>query len=214
MTHLVAPSATSGVLVLADISGYTSFLQAVTLAHRDDAFADGAVPDAYAVMSSLLDGIVGRLVPPFALSKLEGDAVFAYAPDSAAVPRGPQLLQCLTECYDDFRRRVDTARDVWPCWCEACSRIEMLDLKFIVHAGPYVVQEIAGRSELVGPEVVIAHRLLKSSAAEVVGHGAFALVTEVAAARLELLPEAAIPIVETYDHYPPVGAHVFALRDA
>lgn len=61
-----------GPLLLADISGYTAFLQAVTEAHRDDAFADGAVPEAYRLMSSLLDGIVACIVPPFTLSKLEG----------------------------------------------------------------------------------------------------------------------------------------------
>ena len=78
MTVRSTQSVGSGLLVLADISGYTSFLQAVTLAHRNDAFADGAVPDAYAVISSLLDGIVERLAPPLTLAKLEGDAVFAY----------------------------------------------------------------------------------------------------------------------------------------
>ena len=29
------------------ISGYTSFLRDVEVTHRDDAFADGAIPDAY-----------------------------------------------------------------------------------------------------------------------------------------------------------------------
>ena len=44
VTNQEAPSAASGQLLLADISGYTSFLQTVALAHKDDAFADGAVP--------------------------------------------------------------------------------------------------------------------------------------------------------------------------
>ena len=67
-------------------SGYTSFLQDVALEHRDDAFADGAVPDAYAVMSNLLNGIVEQVIPPFRLSKLEGDAVFAYATEDSMPP--------------------------------------------------------------------------------------------------------------------------------
>ncbi len=214
MTNQEAPSAASGLLLLADISGYTSFLQSVTLAHQDDAFADGAVPDAYAMMSNVLDGIVGRVVPPFTLSKLEGDAVFAYATNSAMVPRGAAMLDCLTDCYADFRRRLGMARGIWPCWCDACSRIDVLDLKFILHAGTYVIQEIADRRELVGPEVVMAHRLLKTSAAELVGHGAFALITAAAATRFDIPTEAAVPIVETYEHYPPISAHVFPLREA
>ena len=82
------PRRADGPLLLADIGGYTAFLRAVATAHESDAFANGAIPDAYAMMSSLLDGIVGRLVPPFTLSKLEGDAVFAYATDGSTVPRG------------------------------------------------------------------------------------------------------------------------------
>jgi hypothetical protein len=212
VTSQEAPRAASGPLLLADISGYTSFLQSVALAHQDDAFADGAVPDAYAVMSNLLDGIVGRVVPPFTLSKLEGDAVFAYAPDAAAIPHGAAMLDCFAECYAEFRRRVGKARDFSTCWCDVCSRIDVLDLKFILHAGAYVIQEIAGRRELVGPEVVMAHRLLKTGAAELVGHGAYALITVAAAARFDIPTEAAVPIVETYEHYPPISAHVFPLR--
>ena len=154
------PRTANGPLLLADIGGYTSFLRAVATWHANDAFANGAVPDAYAMMSSLLDGIVGRLVPPFTLAKLEGDAVFAYATDGAAVPRGAALRACIDACYADFRGRLDQAHDIWSCRCDACMRIDQLDLKFILHAGPFVIQEIAGRSELVGPEVVMAHRLL------------------------------------------------------
>jgi hypothetical protein len=212
MTIRSTQSVGSGLLVLADISGYTSFLQAVTYAHRDDAFADGAVPDAYAVISSLLDGIVERLAPPLTLAKLEGDAVFAYEAASDRAPRGQGLLDCLVGCYGAFRDRVDTAHAVWQCWCEACSQIDGLDLKFVVHAGSYVIQDIAGARELVGPEVVIAHRLLKSGAAELVGHGAYALVTRAAVEHAELLADASLPIVETYEHYAPVEARVFPLR--
>ena len=214
MTSQQAPSAASGPLLLADISGYTSFLQSVALAHQDDAFADGAVPDAYAVMSNLLDGIVGRVVPPFTLSKLEGDAVFAYASETAAIPHGAAMLDCFTECYAEFRRRVSKARDFSTCWCDVCSRIDVLDLKFILHSGPFVIQEIAGSAELVGPEVVMVHRLLKNGAVELVGHGAYALITAAAAAGFDIPTEATVPIVETYEHYPtPISAHIFSLRE-
>ena len=46
------------------------------------------------------------------------------------------------------------------CWCDVCSGIDQLDLKFILHVGQFVIQDIAGQRELAGPEVVIAHRLL------------------------------------------------------
>ena len=206
-----APSAASGPLVLADISGYTSFLRSVAFEHRNDAFAGTTVPGAYAILSTLLDGIVGRLVPPFTLSKLEGDAVFAYADGTTSLPRGHDVLACFEACYADFRRRVADAHATYTCWCDACSRIDALDLKFVLHAGAFVIQDIAGRRELVGPEVVVAHRLLKSRAAELIGHNAYALVTDAAATALGIPDEDAVELVESYDDHS-VTAHVFALR--
>jgi hypothetical protein len=211
VTTTTAPTATSGPLVLADISGYTAFLQSVASAHANDAFADGAVPEAYGILTRLLDGIVGKLVPPYTLSKLEGDAVFAFATDQDEVPTGGDVLVRFGGCYADFRQRVASAKEIWPCWCDACANIEMLDLKFVLHAGPFVIQEIAGQRELVGPEVVIAHRLLKASAPELTGRSAFALVTNAAAEQLEIPLDDCIQVVESHEHYAPINAHVFSL---
>jgi Protein of unknown function (DUF2652) len=207
-----APRAASGPLILADISGYTSFLHTVTFAHRNDAFADGNVPGAYAILSTLLDGIVGRLVPPFTLSKIEGDAVFAYSDGSTTLPVGQDTLDCISACYTDFRRRVDHARATSTCWCDSCSRIDLLELKFVLHSGAFVIQDIAGQRELAGPEVVVAHRLLKSRAAELIGHNGYALVTDAASAALAIPSDGALELIETYDDHS-VNAHVFALRD-
>jgi hypothetical protein len=77
-----------------------------------------------------------------------------------------------------------------------------------------VTQEIAGKRKLVGPEVVMAHRLLKNNAAELVGHSAYALITAAAAAQLDIPTEDAVPIAESYEHYAPISAHVFPLREA
>jgi hypothetical protein len=211
VTTTTAPTATSGPLVLADISGYTAFLQSVASAHANDAFADGAVPEAYGILTRLLDGIVGKLVPPYTLSKLEGDAVFAFATDQDEVPTGSDVLVRFGGCYADFRQRVASAKEIWPCWCDACANIEMLDLKFVLHAGAFVIQEIAGQRELVGPEVVIAHRLLKASAPELTGRSAFALVTNAAAEQLEIPLDDCIQVVESHEHYAPIDAHVFSL---
>jgi len=144
MIQPTRPVPASGLLLLADISGYTGFLQTVAAAHRDDAFADGRVPDAYGLVSSLLDGIIERIVPPFTLSKIEGDAVFAFARDGEDGPRGAALLECLSACYASFRERLGSAEEIWTCQCTACSRVGALELKFVLHAGSYVVQSIAG----------------------------------------------------------------------
>ena len=200
-----------GPLFLADISGYSAFLRAVTTAHADDAFAGGAVPEAYRMMSSLLGGIVESITPPFTLSKIEGDAVFAFAHLDTEFPRGPAVLDCIHRCYADFRTRLAQAGDVWTCTCEACSRADNLDLKFILHAGRFVVHEIAGSRELSGPEVVMAHRLLKNRAAEAVRQRAYALLTEAAVSLLEVPTEGAVQVTDADDDHPTTEVFVYRL---
>lgn len=200
-----------GILLLADISGYTAFLQAVAGAHAADMAAGTFVPTAYPLLTSLLDGIIERLSPPFTLSKLEGDAVFAFAAEGSPVPRGAELLGCLTACYADYRARLGEARRLMLCRCDACRSIDTLELKFVLHQGEYVVQSVAGRPELLGPDVTVAHLLLKNHAAEVVGRSGYALLTERAAATLAIPLERAMPLTELYEHYAPVHAHVLAL---
>lgn len=205
-------NAGEGALLLADISGYTSFLQAVALAHQDDAFANGAIPEAYRMMSSLLDGIVTSVVPPFTLSKLEGDAVFAFARNDPDVPRGDAVLAFIRSCHADFSASLAQVGELWTCSCNACGRANTLDLKFILHAGRFVEQEVAGSRELIGPDVVMAHRLLKNHGAEVVGHGSYALLSAAAVSQLDVPIDGAVPATETYEHYQPIDVFVFDLH--
>ena len=200
-----------GTLLLADISGYTAFLQAVAGAHAADMAAGTFVPEAYPLLTSLLDGIVERIAPPFVLSKLEGDAVFAFAPEGALDIRGQSVLDCIGGCYEAYRARLDEARELVPCTCDACLLIGGLELKFVLHHGGYVTQSVAGHPELLGPDVTIAHLLLKNHVADLIGRSAYALVTESAAAQLEIPLEHALPITEEYEHYAPVRASVLTL---
>ena len=89
--------------------------------------------------------------------------------------------------------------------------MDTLDLKFVLHAGSYVVQSIGGGRELVGPEVVMAHRLLKNRAAAP-SATAYALITEAAAHASTSPTDGAHELTETYEHYPPIDVRVFALR--
>ncbi len=58
----------------------------------------------------------------------------------------------------------------------------------------------------------MAHRLLKNSAAEQVGHGAYALLSAAAVNEVAVQIAGAFPMTETYEHYPPISAFAFALR--
>jgi hypothetical protein len=200
-----------GTLLLADISGYTAFLQAVAGAHAADMAAGTFVPKAYPLLTSLMDGIVERVAPPFVLSKLEGDAVFAFAAEGELSIRAQAVVDCLTACYEAFRARLNEAGELMTCTCDACLSIGGLELKFVLHHGAYIVQSIAGDQELLGPDVTISHLLLKNHAADLVGRSAYALVTEPAAAHLDIPLERALPITEQYEHFAPVRASVLPL---
>jgi len=199
-------------LLLADISGYTGFLGAVSEAHGEEMRSSGQIPAAYPLMSSLLDGIVERVVPPFLLSKFEGDAVFAFGPEDEAIPRGPAILGCLQDCYTAFVTRLHQAKDLMWCSCSACSRINELDLKFVLHHGEFVAMSISGHEELLGHEVTVAHRLLKNHAPEVVRTTGYALITATAITSLDVPVEGATPVIEEYEHIGPVRAFVVELR--
>lgn len=181
----LSPGRHTGAMLLADISGYTVFLEDVKLAHASDAFADGQIPYAYGLLSSLLGGIVAKVVPPFTFVKFEGDAVFTLA-DTTSAPKGPDLLACITDCYDEFSSQVAEAGLTWTCTCNACTVLNTLDLKFVLHHGNYIVQAIGEHVEVLGPDVTVAHRLMKNTAAGNVGSAAYLLITERAEDALDL----------------------------
>jgi uncharacterized protein YndB with AHSA1/START domain len=151
-------------LVIADISGYTSYLAGVELDHAQDILAD------------LIDTVVAALRPTFRLAKLEGDAAFAYAlTESVDV----STLQDQVEgCYFAFRRRLRDIRQATSCECNACILIPSLDLKLLVHHGSIVRQRMAGMEELVGSDVIVIHRLLKNAVEADLGLHAYALYTD------------------------------------
>jgi hypothetical protein len=197
-------------MLLADISGYTGFLQGVGDAHRALVIDTDEPPFAYALMSSLLDRIVTAIEPRFKLAKLEGDAVFAIAIDEPG-PRGAEVLDCLRACYASFSDGLAEANKGWTCQCDSCSRAGSLDLKFVLHHGSIVVQRIAGSDELLGPDVNAAHRLLKNHVHDLLGPRAYALVTDAALEAMAIPPDGMTAIVETYEQIPPIAAHVLPL---
>jgi hypothetical protein len=109
-------------LLIADISGYTSFLAGAELDHAQDVLAD------------LVGTVVGSLRPTFRLAKLEGDAAFAY---QLADSLDPAAIQDAVErCYFTFRRRLRDIGQASSCDCNSCNLVPTLDLKLVLHHGP------------------------------------------------------------------------------
>jgi hypothetical protein len=138
-----------GVLVLADISGFTEFVTATELEHGPQ------------IIAALLEAVIRRLSPPLEIQEVEGDAVFAVGPDGAVVPPA-RLLDVLDEAFVAFRnlRREMEADD--SCSCGACASVASLDLKIVAHHGRFLRQLVGGHGQLAGVDVILAHRLLKN----------------------------------------------------
>ena len=175
-------------LLIADISGYTSYLAGVELDHAQDILAD------------LVGTVVTALRPTFRLAKLEGDAAFTFAP--ADKVDGSQLLDTIERCYFGFRRRRRDVGQATSCACNACVRIPDLNLKFVVHVGPVARQRMMGLEELVGADVIVVHRLLKNTVVEATGIEAYALFSQVAidAAGVDPAALGMTPHHEAYEH--------------
>lgn len=186
-------------LVLADISGYTSYLAGVELDHAQDILAD------------LTDAVVRALRPTFRLAKLEGDAAFAYVVTDEV--DGSALQDTIEHCYIAFRRRLRDIGQASQCDCNACTYIPRLDLKFVVHHGLIARQRMAGREELVGRDVIVVHRLLKNSVQTALGIGAYALYTDDCLRAMGLADPAAAGLVEHRETYEFVGEVTGWVRD-
>ena len=189
-------------LVIADITGYTSYLAGVELDHAQDILAD------------LMDTVVGSLRPSFRLAKLEGDAAFTYA--LTATIDASSLMDTVERTYFAFRRRLRDIGQASTCDCNACMRMPALDLKFLAHHGTIGRQRVAGREELIGSPVIVAHRLLKNAVTEETGIAAYALYTEdcLQAAGVEPASLGLIEHRETYDHLGEVVGWVADLEAA
>jgi uncharacterized protein YndB with AHSA1/START domain len=187
-------------LLIADISGYTSYLAGVELDHSQDILAD------------LIGTIVTALRPTFRLAKLEGDAAFVFAP--AGKLDGSLLLDTIERCYFGFRRRRRDVGQATSCTCNACVRIPDLNLKFVVHNGMALRHRIAGHEELLGPDVIVVHRLLKNEVVERLGIDAYALFTQASVDAVAIDPAALgmQPLAETYEHLGEVATWVHDLE--
>jgi uncharacterized protein YndB with AHSA1/START domain len=188
------------VFVLADISGYTGYVFHSPLEYAEDVLAD------------ITGTIADRLRHVLRVNKLEGDAVFAYAPEARA--DASMILDAIEECYFAVRARLEGVERATSCDCSACRKAAELDLKFVLHAGGYVRRRGPDGDELTGRDVIVAHRLLKNGVAEAFDLRGYALLTDGFADAFGLVPRALgmVPHVETYPDVGEVRASVLDLE--
>lgn len=135
-----------GPLVLADISGYTTFMAPTELEHSD------------VLVRRMLNTIVASLKGRLEMAQLEGDAVFFVG---EGVPT--DLIQWLEGSYLSFHRRMRTFLERRQCSCDACAKAPDLTLKLIAHYGRYSRQRIGETGQVHRADVIVPHRLAKNS---------------------------------------------------
>jgi predicted aspartyl protease len=154
-----------GFLIISDITGYSKYVNESELEHARDS------------LTALLNLLIDHTQSPLVLSKLEGDAVFSYAPAGGFL-QGQSLLDMIESTYASFRKALELMVLNTTCTCNACRNLPNLDLKFFVHFGSYMTQKLGNFTELVGNDVNLVHRLAKNHIKDETGFKAYAAFTQ------------------------------------
>lgn len=152
-----------GALVLADISGYSSFV------------AQTEVDHSWSILHELLDTVVRSVQGRMDVSQVEGDAILFITGMSTE-----DVIKAIEGTFVAFHRRLRDMQAVTTCPCNACANIGILKLKFIVHHGRFSRQRLGNVEQLHGTDVIVAHRLLKNK----VPSKEYLLVTDAVLVRL------------------------------
>lgn len=179
--------AQSGYLLLADISGYTSYVAQTEIEHADMA------------LSYLLETLVEQLSSLLVICQLEGDAVFAYLEESK-LGEAKFLLELIDQTYLAFREKALALYAGATCPCRACKALPTLDLKFMVHHGEFLLQRVAGVTHLLGTDVNLIHRLAKNRVTESTGWKGYALFTDRVLERMKHSKDNFFKRSESYEH--------------
>jgi hypothetical protein len=193
------------VLILADISGYTRFML-----ENQTAAVHGQL-----CITTLIETMLREVDIPLQLQEIEGDALFLYAahPGDEAGWRDvlAQVRTKLPRFFEVFLEGMVPAAESTPCGCAICRNLEGLKLKVIVHVGRAVFHAIAGRRQISGADVILAHRLLKNSQP----NREYLLMTEPAYRDLGREMNAVFAeSVESYEGFGNVKVHVQPLAGA
>lgn len=179
--------AQSGYLLLADISGYTSYVAQTEIEHADMA------------LSYLLETLVEQLSSLLTICQLEGDAVFAYLEENK-LEEAKSLLELIDQTYVAFREKALALYAGATCPCRACKALPTLDLKFMVHHGEFLLQRVAGVTHLLGTDVNLIHRLAKNHVSESTGWKGYALFTDPVLKRMGNSKDKFFKQSESYEH--------------
>jgi len=180
-------------LMIADISGYTEFIVTTDL----------EIKHSQHIITTLINSIIEQIKIPLEISKLEGDAIFIYAIKMNEEHTWKQVRKLvgekLIQFFEVFRNKLGEMIQQGGCSCGACSNLDVLKLKIVVHSGEALFYNIQQFQELSGKDVILIHRLTKNS----VAHNEYILMTEPAYADIEFPDQ--IEVQESHENYQHFG---------
>lgn len=189
-----------GYFLITDISGYTTFLTQSELDH------------AQHIIEALFASQLESIKPPLKVSNFQGDAILCYVP-ADSLENGKRMFEQVNDIYRAFADKMAEMMIDPPCSCKACSQISTLDLKIFVHFGEYLVKKMGDREEILGSDVILAHRLMKNNVKEKTGLDSYLLMTDSAFRQLGV-DDPGIELInhsQSYEHIGDVPMYISPL---
>ena len=124
--------------------------------------------------------------------------------------QGQTLVETLEGTYVAYRQALQRMALNTTCTCNACKNIPNLDLKFFVHYGSFILQDLGSHTQLIGSDINLVHRLTKNSITKKTGLKAYCAYTEAAveALGIEDLSVTMVSHTESYEHLGEVQTYV------
>lgn len=142
-------SSSTSVIFIPDISGFSKFVSDIEILHGQE------------IVAELLEEIINADELDFEISEIEGDAVLFYKFGSP-IPIEEIYFQSV-KTIQRFKQKKMEVQKKRICQCNACSSVNNLSLKFILHFDNIELINIKHFKKLYGKGVIIAHRLMKNS---------------------------------------------------
>ena len=140
---------TNATILIPDISGFTEFMTSTELTHASHA------------INFLIESMLNAVGDEYEVSEIEGDAVLLIKKGPA--PSRKEILDICIKIFNAFHFQRKWMQQHTICPCGACQAVINLTLKFVAHHGPLAEIKIGRFVKQSGPEMIVAHRLLKNS---------------------------------------------------
>ncbi len=136
-------------IYIPDISGFTRFVNDTEIQHSQH------------IIEELLEVILQSNDLKMEVSEIEGDAILFYREGDP--PQPDQISEQIKSMFINFHTYLQVIERDTVCQCGACRTASKLTLKFFIHYGEIGISRIRDHTQLMGKNVILAHRLMKNN---------------------------------------------------